>query len=281
MSLTYIRHIPAPPLDAYIDFLYYGKGFAFPREKILPMRSPNLVICFSGGLQVYDSCGVESLASLTESWVTGTWSDSIIAQWPPDCEFFGVRFKPGEAYPFFQLPFSELHNQFVALDMVWGHSAAEIRERLYAAPSIQVGFALLEQFLLARLGEAPHGLDVVRYGVGEIARLHGSLSIQALSDRIGISQNHLLTQFKRMVGTSPKELARLYRFEHVLRTIDPTQPVNWTQIAHQAGYADQSHLIKDFVAFTGHSPTDYLRLHRRLGTENPQRSEHLRSLPTD
>ena len=55
----------------------------------------------------------------------------------------------------------------------------------------------------------------------------GVLSITALSDEMGISQNHLGTQFKWLVGGTPKELARLYRFERAIRSIDPTQPVDW------------------------------------------------------
>lgn len=75
----------------------------------------------------------------------------------------------------------------------------------------------------------------------EIAHHHGALSIRRLSDQIGISQNHLDTQFKRMIGISPKEFARLSRFFSVLRSIDPMQPVDWMRIAHQAGFYDQSH----------------------------------------
>jgi len=73
------------------------------------------------------------------------------------------------------------------------------------------------------------------------------LSIRALSDQMGLSQNHLGTQFKRLVGGTPKELARLTRFEWTLRSIDPTQPVDWTRVAHQSHYYDQSHFNKDFV----------------------------------
>jgi methylphosphotriester-DNA--protein-cysteine methyltransferase len=139
----------------------------------------------------------------------------------------------------------------------------------------------LEQFLLTRGADAPHGFNVVRSSVAEIARQHGALSIRALSDQVGISQNHLLTQLKRMVGVSPKELACLYRFQHVLRTIDPTQPVDWALIAQQSGYYDQAHFNKDFMAHLGHHPTDYLRLRRRLRAENPEQDRLLRTLPID
>ena len=168
-----------------------------------------------------------------------------------------------------QLPLSELNNQVVPLDAIWRNYAAEMRERLYAAPTIQAGFDLLERLLLARLCEPPHGLEVVQYAIAEIARHHEALSIQALSDQIGISQNHLGTLFKRLVGIPPKKLTRFYRFGHVLRSIDPVQPVDWTRIAHESGFYDQSHFNKDFVAFTGLNPSEYVQLRRRVEAENP------------
>jgi methylphosphotriester-DNA--protein-cysteine methyltransferase len=167
------------------------------------------------------------------------------------------------------------------MDAIWGHFAAEIRERLCGAPTPQAGLVLLEKILLARLAEAPYGLDVVQCAIGQIARRHGALSIRALSDHIGISQNHLGTQFKRMVGVPPKELARFYRFAHVVCSLDPSKSVDWDRVAHRSRFYDLSHLNKDFVEFTGLNPTDYLRLRRRFHTENPEHALEVGPLPTD
>lgn len=195
---------------------------------------------------------------------------------------YGVRFKATGVYPFLNMPLSELYNQIVALDDVWGRFASEMRERLHAAPSVRAGFSLFERLLLLYLCEKPFEQKVVEYGIAEINRHHGSLSIKALSDHIGISQNHLRTQFKQVVGTSAKELARLIRFEHVLRSINPAHPVDWTRIAQQCGYYDQSHFNKDFLAFTGHSPTGYLNQRRRVYTQEALVDQlSLRNLPTD
>ena len=281
--MAYISHVPSPPLNAYIDDLYYLDDPApTPRLKVLPMPSLHLMVNFGQAFQVYDADHAQPFATCTESWCVGLWSRYHIVDWPPNAQFFGIHFKPGGTYPFLGLPLSELHNQVVSLDALWGCFAAEIRERLYAAPTIQAGFALLEHLLLARLCEveAP-GLDVVQHAVASIVRRHGSLSIRALSDHIGISQNHLSTLFKRMVGVTPKELARFYRFEHVLSVIDPTQPVDWTQLARRSHFYDQSHFNKDFVAFTGHTPGNYLRLRDHMAAENPDRAPNLGQLPTD
>jgi AraC-like DNA-binding protein len=278
--MIYIRHIPSSPLNRYINNVYYVDGLMpYPRAKVLPFPALDLTFNLGSALRVCEGDHPERVVSFGESWCVGLWNVCHIIDWPPDMRFFGVTFKPGGASAFLTLPLFELHNQVVSTDAIWRCFTAEIRERLYAAPTIQAGFALLEKWLLARLREAPYGLSIVQYAAAQIARQHGALSIRALSDDIGISQTHLVTLFKRMVGTLPKELARVHRLERILLSIDPAQPVDWTQIAHYSGYYDQAHFNKDFGAFTGYSPTDYLRVRRQLCAKNPEQKRLRRLLP--
>jgi len=245
------------------------------------MPALHLMVNFGDAFQVYEPDQPVPFATCTESWTVGLWSTYHIVDWPANVKFFGVHFKAGGVYPFLRHPLSELHNRVVSMDAIWGHFAAEIRERLYNAPTIQAGFAIFERLLLARLCEVPHGLDVVQYAIAEITRHQGTLSIQALSDRIGISQSHLGTLFKRLVGIPPKEMARLHRFGYIHRLIDPTRTIDWARVAHQAGYYDQSHFNRDFIAFLGQSPSEYLRLRRQQYTDDPEHNHILRPLPTD
>jgi AraC-like DNA-binding protein len=279
--MTYIVYNPPPPLDAFIHRLYYANHtLPYEREKVLPMPWVELKVNFGDAFQAYDTNSAQPFATCTESWVTGLWSESHIVDRPQEVQRIGVTFKLGGAYPFLHIPLSELHNQIVSLDAIWGSSAAKLRERLYAAPTIQARFSLFEQLLLARLGEAPYWLKAVQYAIEQIARQHGALSIRALSDEMGMSQKHLIEQFKLMIGGTPKELARLYRFVHILRGIDLMQPVNWTWVAHESLFYDQSHFNRDFEAFTGHNPTDYLGLRRRIQAERPGHASYLHLLPT-
>ena len=278
--MSYITHIPASPLNAYIEDLYYADGPApYPRQKALPVASSNLMINLGEPFDVYKPDQAEPFITCADSWWVGVWDTYHSVDWPPNVRFYGVHFKPGGAYPFLKFPLSEINGQVVPLDAIWGSCASEIRERLYAAPTVQRGFALLERELLARVYEAPDGLGLVQYAVTAIAQIHGALSIRWLSDQMGMSQNHLGTQFKRFVGIPPKEVARFYRFAHVLRLIDIAQPVDLTRIAHQSHFYDQSHFNKDFVAFTGHNPTEYVRLRHRVEAENPEHARAYHNLP--
>jgi AraC-like DNA-binding protein len=280
--MTYISYIPSPPLNAYIDDLYYLDGSSsYPRQKVLPVAASNLMINLGDPFDVYKPNQVRPFITCTDSWWVGIWNTYHSVDWPSRVKFYGVHFKPGGAYPFLQLPLSEMNSQVVPLDAIWGQAVGEIRERLQAASTVQTGFALLEQLLIARFCEAPYSLDIVQHAVLEIAQHHGALSIRTLSDQMGFSQNHLGNQFKRFVGIPPKEVARFYRFAHVLHSLDSSHSVDLTRIAHHTQFYDQSHFNKDFVAFTGYSPSEYIQLRRRVETENPEHARVLSNLPID
>lgn len=281
--MTYLRHIPAPPLDRYISHLYYLDGrMPYTRERILPVPLLDLKINLGGAFLLEREAETQAPQRLTESWFVGMQGVYHAVDWPGDMRVYGVRFKPGGAYPFLGLPMSDVYNRVIPLDDLWGRFAVEVRERLCAAPTTEAGLALFEQLMRTRLCDEREEQKIVEYGIAEIRRRRGSLSIRQLCDDISISQNHLGTQFKRVVGTTAKELALLYRFEQVLRAIRPNGPMDWTEIALRYGYYDQSHLNKTFLAFTGHNPTDYLHLRRRVYRDNALVTQlSLRSLPVD
>jgi AraC-like DNA-binding protein len=53
-------------------------------------------------------------------------------------------------------------------------------------------------------------------------------------------------------------IQRVFRFNSVLlRARDAG--MNWTELSYAAGYADQSHFIKEFKQFTGFTPQLFLK----------------------
>jgi AraC-like DNA-binding protein len=83
--------------------------------------------------------------------------------------------------------------------------------------------------------------------------------------------------FNFEVGVKPKLFVRIRRFQRVLQQVHRLPLVDWAQLALKQGYFDQSHLIRDFVAFSGISPADYLRRLRdpRNDGTDPIKFNHL------
>ena len=93
-----------------------------------------------------------------------------------------------------------------------------------------------------------------------------------------MSHNYLIRQFQRLVGGTPKNVVRIYWFKYTLSTLSRSQPIDWSEVEWQAHYYDQSHFNKDFKAFMGNTPTDFLRLHRQVHVDHPTRPPNF--LPT-
>lgn len=271
-------HIPSPPLSQFIDcFWYVDLMVPYTREKILPTGTIELMLNFGAPHRKYNQAESD-FELMTEAWVAGFQTEYIVNEPVAETNMIGVRFKPGGAYPFLGGVVHELQNTVVDLEAVIGYEAAEMREQLYEQPTIAARFELLQKWLLEQLRGDLEGLEAVRYAVQTLDQLSGRLSIRELSEQVGMSQKHLIHQFKKMVGVSPKQCARVLTLQKVLHLIDPTTPVNWSAIAHECHYYDQAHFNRDFKAFTGLTPAQYVTL-RQAHFVDVQQGEEVHFVP--
>ena len=72
-------------------------------------------------------------------------------------------------------------------------------------------------------------------------------------------ERHLERCFTEWMGIPPKLYARITRLNYVLRLKTRRPDLTWAAISHDAGYFDQTHLVKDFKAMAGEAPGAYLR----------------------
>jgi AraC-like DNA-binding protein len=75
----------------------------------------------------------------------------------------------------------------------------------------------------------------------------------------GLSHTRFIQLFHEHVGLTPKLFCRVRRFRSLLDRIEKSMPVNWAELATDAGYFDQAHLIRDFRVFAGITPLEYTR----------------------
>jgi transcriptional regulator GlxA family with amidase domain len=61
------------------------------------------------------------------------------------------------------------------------------------------------------------------------------------------------------VGMSPKRFSCVVRFNHAFQLKLRYPQKDWTSIAPECGYFDQTHLIKDFKRYSGNCPSAFLK----------------------
>ncbi|MGX8013425.1 helix-turn-helix domain-containing protein [Mesorhizobium sp. ORM8.1] len=165
-----------------------------------------------------------------------------------------VNFTPLGARKFFGLPMSELRDRMVGLDDALGSDGIALRERLGEAPDWNTRFAIAEGFVASRLARANALSPEIAWAYRTVIASDGRTRIAALAGELGWSRKHLAAKFSDAIGIGPKTLSRIVRFNRAL-SLSKQQDGDWAGIAADCGYADQSHLVREFRQFAGETPT--------------------------
>jgi AraC-like DNA-binding protein len=107
---------------------------------------------------------------------------------------------------------------------------------------------------------AASGLDpAVRAAVVGLVASRGEVAIAELAGGLGVSPRQLQRRFGEAVGLSPKQFARIRRFRSAISEALSPNPRTWSAVAAELGYADQSHLVREFVQLAGRPPAAVAR----------------------
>src|SRR5215468_10089800 len=168
-----------------------------------------------------------------------------------DIECLQVRLSPVVAHAVLGAC-SELGGTVAALDDLWGRDAARTEEQLRAAGSWDERFAIVEASL-ARRYEAGRAADPeVAFAWGQMVTSQGQVRVERLAAETGWSRKRLWSRFGAQIGLTPKRAAQLIRFDHAAHRLAAGHSA--ALVAAETGYADQSHLHRDVVAFAGVTP---------------------------
>jgi AraC-like DNA-binding protein len=192
--------------------------------------------------------------------VAGPATRAIIAGSWPSAGYVGVRFLPGIASSLLRVSADELLDRHVPLASILPKETRELLERADGAANAVTRLGLLQVLLTSRL-TAPFAADeAVRVSVTMLRR-HASPNVRDLSDALSISERQLLRRFRTAVGYGPKTLDRVLRFQRALSFIrSPAPTLKLVDVALQSGYADQAHMIREFVQLSGLPPARLARL---------------------
>jgi AraC-like DNA-binding protein len=266
-----LSYRPLPPLADFVDQLWLSQGTApaHQMERLLPDSTVELVInLHQDRIHLYDRDDYRHCGTAPGCIVSGPRTQYFVIDTQDQMATMGVHFRPGGAFPFFRAPAIELADQSVALDALWGRAAAEMRERLLAAPTQEGKFRVLEACLLEQLAKPLARHPAVAFGIQQL-RGYGPRSVAEVVDKTGFSQRRFIQLFGEQVGLTPKVFGRVSRFQRVIQIARGAGEVNWTALALDCGYYDQAHFIHDFQSFAGITPSVYLE----------SRTEHLNHVP--
>jgi len=183
-----------------------------------------------------------------------------------DISLIIVVFQPTGIKKLLQIPANDLRNYIVAIKDILGNRAPEIEEQLATAKTTHERVNLLNTFFISLLYKSNHEKEqVISASINFILKNKGLTTVNDLVKFTGYTERHLERKFMEYVGISPKSFSSIIKLHHFLQVLrSKTADNNLTRIAYDAGYADQSHLIKEFKKYTGITPGSYINKANKL-----------------
>lgn len=209
------------------------------RHRVLPLNLVTVIIELDGTVRLVT--GPRTFPALFEQTLWGGQSITI-----------GLT--PAGAAALLRTRMRDLAHTDVPLEDLLGRRDAELAERLDAAPDWSARFALLDERLTAWLSDDLHQPDDSTLHAWRLLQHPvGRPRINTLAAQLGISQRALQARFQRYVGLSPVSVARVARFQHAIAML--TRRHDLPRVAHECGYADQSHFNREIRAMADLTPT--------------------------
>jgi AraC-like DNA-binding protein len=239
---TLARHDAQADLAPFVDYYWIVRwdvtGQPPYEQSILPHPCVHLVF-EDGGANVY---GVDT--KIFTRRLTGRG------------KVLGVRFRPGCFRPFSPSPVCTLNDRVVP--------AAAILPPIARASEAVMAAATDEEMTAVAAGAlravAPPRDPVAEEVAAMAERITSDLGLRRVGDltsAFGMTERKLQRLFSEYVGVSPKWVMRRARLHEAALRASSGDPVDWATLARDLGYADQSHLTRDFTATIGTPPARY------------------------
>jgi AraC-like DNA-binding protein len=230
---------------------YFEGEFAHARELAVPSATMQLLVNLDHDLLSSDTGTVRHTGGAA---LQGPHARPAVIDPAQQRAILWVGFRLGGAYPFFSAPAEATRDQLVDLGELWGRGGAVLRERLLASSTPEEKLRTVEDVLLARAVRPLERDPAITLAA---QALHCGATVTAVADRLGWTSKRLMRRFTEQIGLPPKRFARVRRFQRLLAAVGGRRDVDWARLAVEYGYHDQAHLIHDFRAFAGMTPTEY------------------------
>lgn len=254
-------HKPTGFLGQFVESIVYFDSYSPTHtvEQLLPDGYQDLIIDLTDEPKyIFDNHSLSRKQKCTDAWFSGTRTKLItIDAGGIDSSMMVIRFNHGAAYHFIHFPITEIKDQVLDSDLIFGDKIKTLRMNVNAAISVTDKLHTAEQFLTHQLlhDEIP---PVITFAVEAIKSNPSTQTIEWIANKTGYSQKHFISLFKKHLGVTPKGFQKIQRFQKVVTEIESTRQINWTKLSLDCGYYDQAHFINEFKAYSGYSPKQYL-----------------------
>jgi AraC-like DNA-binding protein len=250
---------PHRPLDRFIRCFWFLKGDAAESngepQKILPDGCMEIVIHIGAPFRRVRDAVVQTQP---RAFLVGQLTECFLLEQRGFVHVMGVRFTPPGTSAFLPFDLSDIQDEEVTVEELWGTRGRSLQEAVINANSDDERVRLVENFMLGQFS----GRDFdnrLEEAVRIMQRNQAGTTVAGISKRVGWCERQFERQFMRKIGMSPKALLRTVRFQNLLQLARSGEATGWASLAVDCGFSDQAHLIREFKRFSGEPPEMFLR----------------------
>jgi AraC-like DNA-binding protein len=242
----WIEYKPHEALKKYIDIYWMSatNSLYLPSPKKIFPDGSNELFANTGNNILYFNETIAIKPGVI--YLGGTLTKAVNFSGIPNSNFYGIRFKPGGFSTFFKFPLHEVTGHFIELPL------KELKF-IFNCENPLTTRAALDTFFLQRSSTASERFLSIAQ---DLTFTSGAVTMDMLSKRHGIGFRSLERLFQSNVGISPKELARIVRFQAVLKQLkNKSYNESFLDLACDLGFHDHAHLANEIKRFSGLTPT--------------------------
>lgn len=202
--------------------------------------------------------------------VSGASAEPVLLSLRGHVEGLSVTLRTGAAATLLGVPAGELTGRTLALHELWPTGVvSRLMAQMAEAADDAARAELLQAALLHRLrntrGVRASAREPALQAARLIARSGGRHALREVAATVGVGERRLQQIFRAEVGLSPRAWSRLARLHACLRALRNQPAPQWSAVAAETGFYDQSHLINEFQSLCGLTPGMFLERHGRRG----------------
>jgi AraC-like DNA-binding protein len=249
MPLSYHEVPPPRDLASWVACFWQIKGEPARdttcSHRVLPDGCADLIFDF------------QAVRQAVEGGFVGPMSHALVVNLQGLVDLLGVRLRPGAVGKFAGIPAHELLDlsapltelsQVLQIDVAAFEDDTTMEARIHR----------LTQLCRKRIADLATPDPLVRYAMTYLmpSAERESTAIAVLVRDLGLSERAFQRRFMSQVGLTPVCFRRLARVRSVLRAFAGGAR-DWSAAAANTGFSDQSHLVREWQAFVGLSPTQW------------------------
>lgn len=169
---------------------------------------------------------------------------------------FGVKFRPGGFGAFTGRDVASLTDRVVPLDDVFGDAARDLQRDVLAADDDEAT-RIVDAFLLERRAVPDERYEQLLDIVAGMLADRELVTVQAVTERFGVTPRTLQRLFRRYVGVGPKWVLQRFRLHDAQLLLESGEAPDLATLAAELGWSDQAHFSRDFHATVGAPPGRY------------------------